>query len=127
MPVSLYPKAEILFPPSLIEDLRDLRGPEWRDLVTKVAGLPETHPEKLAFCLMMIRLNGCLRCSSGSYKFMRGCAACARQNILQFKGDDADLLKLFRRALRDVERYLKQKGEGGEALLMDVWEHEGAT
>jgi hypothetical protein len=100
-----------LFPPRLIAELKDLRGPEWRELVTRVAELPETHPDKLAFSLMMIRLNGCLRCSNGSYKFMRGCAACSRQTIMQFKGSDADLLQIYQRAREDVIRYLAETGQ----------------
>ncbi|MCD6290063.1 MAG: hypothetical protein J7M34_06115 [Anaerolineae bacterium] len=110
MPVPAYPKAEILFPPRLISELQDLRGPQWQDLVRRAAELPETHPESLAFSLLMIRLNGCLRCTNGSYKFMRGCAACSRQTITQFKGTDEDLLRLYRQALSDVERYLAESG-----------------
>ncbi|NOZ29584.1 MAG: hypothetical protein GXP39_16225 [Chloroflexi bacterium] len=111
MPVSVYPKSEILFPPRLIPELKDLRGPEWRDLVTRVAELPETHPDSLAFSLLMIRLNGCLKCTNGSYKFMRGCAACSRQTIMQFKGSDADLLRLYQRAQAEVNRYLAETGQ----------------
>ena len=74
--ISMYPKAEILFPPKLILSLKELRGPEWAELVTLVARLPETHPDALAFCHMMIELDGCLNCYAGSYKFMRGCQLC---------------------------------------------------
>lgn len=108
--VSMYPKAEILFPPKLIPGLKDLRGPEWAQLVTQVAKLPETHPDVLAFCLMMIELDGCMNCYAGSYKFMRGCAACARQTISQFKGTDTDLVKLFERAREAIQAYLDGKG-----------------
>ena len=104
--VSMYPKAEILFPPKLIPGLKDLRGPEWAQLVTQVAKLPETHPDVLAFCLMMIELDGCMNCYAGSYKFMRGCAACVRQTVMQFKGTDEELLALFKQAQREMEAYL---------------------
>ena len=53
----LAPKAEILFPPKLIPQLRDLRGDEWRQLIDRVAKLPETHPDSMAFSLLMIRLD----------------------------------------------------------------------
>ena len=43
----------------------------------------------------MIRLDGCLKCYSGSYKFMRGCEACAIQSVMQFKGDEEDLVELY--------------------------------
>ncbi len=115
MTVSAHPKAEILFPSWAISELQDLRGPEWQALVRRVAELPETHPDSLAFVLMMIRLNGCLKCTNGSYKFMRGCVACSRQVITQFKGSDADLLRLYRRAQAEVNRYLAESGRLGQA------------
>ncbi len=64
-------KAELLFPAHLIPSLRDLRGEEWRSLIDRVASLPETHHDSLAFVLMMIELNGCLKCNSNNYKFLR--------------------------------------------------------
>ena len=50
--MSFHLRTELLFPPSLIPDLRDLREKKWRELVDYVSPLPETHPDKLAFCLM---------------------------------------------------------------------------
>ena len=67
----VHTKAELLFPATLIPSLRDLRGEEWRALVDRVAALPETHPDSLAFVLMMIELDGCLKCNSNNYKFLR--------------------------------------------------------
>ena len=46
----MYPKNEIMFPHKSIPSLRSLRGPEWQALVDRVAGLPETHEDSLAFC-----------------------------------------------------------------------------
>jgi hypothetical protein len=107
--ISMYPKAEILFPPKLIPSLKDLRGPEWAELVSSVARLPETHPDVLAFSLMMIELDGCMNCYAGSYKFMRGCAACAKQTITQYKGSDAELLRLFKQSQKQVAAYIKKQ------------------
>lgn len=104
--ISMYPKAEILFPPKLIPTLRDLRGEEWAQLVSSVARLPETDPAVLSFCLMMIELNGCLNCYAGSYKFMRGCPACAKQTIMQFKGTDSELVELYQQAQKQIATYL---------------------
>jgi len=42
---------------------------------------------------------------------MRGCAACSRQTIMQFKGSDADLLQIYQRAREDVIRYLAETGQ----------------
>jgi hypothetical protein len=116
----MYPKAELIFPPRLISSLRDLRGPDWAALVERVAKLPETDPESLAFTMMMIRLDGCVKCHEGSFKYMRGCQLCATQTVMQFKGTDADLLELYTRARRDVNAYL-----AGEPI--DIEEDERET
>ena len=105
--ISMYPKADILFPPKQIPYLKDLRGTEWADLVSQVSKLPETHPDVLAFCLMMIELDGCMNCYAGSYKFMRGCAACARQTIIQYKGSDEELIESYEQSLYEVRLYAR--------------------
>jgi hypothetical protein len=102
----MYPKADLLFPPRLIASLRNLRGPEWAALVDRVTKLPETDPESLAFTLMMVRLDGCVKCHEGSFKYMRGCQVCAVQMVMQFKGTDDDLLLLYQKARRDIDAYL---------------------
>jgi hypothetical protein len=102
----MYPKAELLFPPRLIPLLRDLRGSDWAELVDRVAKLPETDPDSLAFSLMMIRLDGCVKCHEGSFKYMRGCQLCATQTVTQFKGTDQDLLYIYQRARRDIDAHL---------------------
>jgi hypothetical protein len=107
-------RTELLFPPRLIPDLKDLRGEEWAKLVEQVAALPETHPDTLAFCLMMIRLNACLGCVSGSYRFMRGCELCSQQTIARYQGTDEDLIELFHQAKQDLVRH---EEEGIELVL----------
>jgi hypothetical protein len=110
----MYPKAELLFPPRLISALRNLRGPEWAALVDRVAKLPETDPDSLAFVLLMIRLDVCVKCHEGSFKYMRGCHLCATQTIMQFKGSDADLLNMYHKARHDMDAYL-----AGEPVEME--------
>lgn len=110
----MYPKAELLFPPRLIPLLKNLRGPEWAALVDRVMKLPETDPDSLAFSLMMIRLDGCVKCHEGSFKYMRGCHLCATQTVMQFKGTDNDMLQLYLKARRDIDSYLS-----GEPVLED--------
>src|SRR5512136_2203163 len=102
----MYPKADLLFPPRMIASLRNLRGPEWAALVDRVTKVPETDPESLAFTLMMVRLDGCVKCHEGSFKYMRGCQVCAVQTVMQFKGTDGDLLVLYQKARRDIDAYL---------------------
>jgi hypothetical protein len=101
----MYATNELMFPPRVIPTLRDLRGPDWRRLVDRVAGLPEEHPESLAFTLMMIRLDGCLECETDSYRAMRGCAMCAMQTLRRYKGSDRDLLTRYNQALAEIVTY----------------------
>lgn len=103
----MHAGSELLFPPYAIAPLKNLRGPEWRALVERVSALPETHPDSLAFSLMMMRLDGCLTCETDSYKAMRGCVQCAIQTVRRFKEPDDDLLKLYDEAKVDVKAYLK--------------------
>jgi hypothetical protein len=103
--MTFNPRTELLFPPRLIPDLRDLRGEEWRQLVASIIALPETHPDVLAFCLLMIRLNSCLSCVSGSYRFMRGCELCAQQTIARYQGTDEELISLYEQAKHDLAHY----------------------
>ena len=103
-----HTKAELLFPAHLISSLRDLRGEEWRALVDRVSVLPETHPDCLAFILMMIELDGCLRCNSNNFKFLRGCFLCATQTVQSFKGTDNDLIEMYNKAKHDLGVHLQQ-------------------
>jgi hypothetical protein len=105
---AVHAKAELLFPAHLIPSLRDLRGEEWRELVDRVAALPETHPDSLAFVLLMIELDGCLKCNSNNYKFLRGCYLCATQTVQSYKGTDTDLLDLYQRARKELSANLQQ-------------------
>jgi hypothetical protein len=118
--MTINPRTELLFPPHLIPDLRDLRGKEWQELVDHVSSLPETHQDTLAFCLMMIRLNACLGCVSGSYRFMRGCELCSQQTIARYQGTDEELIEQFHQAKHDLTHY----GEGQIELVPDTTEPE---
>lgn len=100
---------ELLFPPRLISSLRDLRGELWRDLVDRVASQEKNAVERLAFILLMTRLDGCATCQADSYRAMRGCAQCAVQSIRRYRGDEQDLIRDFYEAKQDVERYLNGK------------------
>jgi hypothetical protein len=108
---SMYADNELLFPSHVINKLRFARGEEWRALVERVATLPETHEDRLAFSLMMIKLDGCLNCETDSYRAMRGCKACALQVLRRFKGSDQDLLRAYRKAQDEIEHYLVVQGE----------------
>lgn len=103
-----YSKYELLFTPHLIPTLRDLRGAEWEGLVDTLSDLPETHPDALAFSLMMIDLDGCLTCEMDSYRAQRGCAQCARQAVLSFKGTDTQLIRRFDQAKQEINQKMEE-------------------
>ena len=102
-------RAEILFPHTSVNALISFRESKWRDLVRRVARLPEDDPESLAFSLMMIRLNGCLDCNPDRFKALMGCSACAKRTIQTYKGSDDALLLAYKKARGEVEKYV-----GGE-------------
>ena len=103
---TVYFRAELLFPHESVPALVEVGNGQWRDLVKRVADLPETHEDALAFSLMMIRLCGCLRCNPGSYKASLGCSACGRRIIGMNKETDDILIECFERAHEDILRYL---------------------
>jgi hypothetical protein len=105
----MYTKNELMFPPSVIPQLREQRGPEWQKLVDRVVTLEEDNPEVLAFVLMMIRLDGCMECETDSYRAMRGCDNCAIQTLRRLKTPDRDLMKQYKVALKDVEAFVTAK------------------
>lgn len=102
----MYVENQLLFPPEVIPAIQESRGAEWSELVERVTPLPELHPEKLSFCLMMIRFNGCMECETDSYRAMRGCDLCSLQTLRRYHGPDCDLLGIYARAEQDVAVYL---------------------
>jgi hypothetical protein len=86
--------------------LRNAKGEGWQKLVDRVALLPQDDPESLAFSLMMIHLNGCIKCETDSYRAMRGCTACARQSLRRYKEPDQELLDQYLLALEEIQAYL---------------------
>jgi hypothetical protein len=102
----VYGKYELLFTPRLIPRLRNLRGEEWARLIDSLALLPETHPDALAFCMMMIELVSCLSCEMDSYRAQRGCAVCAQQMVISFKGNDKQLIKRYELARNGIYEQL---------------------
>jgi len=102
----MYTKNELMFPQYAVAHLSEARGEQWSALVRRVAALPETHEEVLAFMLMMIRLNGCLPCETDSYRAMRGCIMCSLQTLRRFKETDDELLATYQAALADTRAHL---------------------
>jgi hypothetical protein len=102
----MYANNELLFPPHVTSRLRQSRGKDWEALIDRITGLDQEHPEHLAFSLLMIRLNGCLKCETDSYRAMRGCTACSRQTLRRCKETDRKLFERYNMALQDMCAYL---------------------
>jgi hypothetical protein len=80
-------------------------------LIDRIASLPQTHEDSLAFSLMMIKFNSCLTCDLDSYRASLGCTTCARRMVSGFKGTDKLLLRKFEEARQEVIAYLEETGQ----------------
>jgi len=100
------PDTELLFPPRLLPQVRDLRGPVWKELVDRVNAQPPASLPRLGFELLMARLHGCAACQADSFRAMQGCTQCALQTIKRHRASDEDLAEQFAEACRDVEAFL---------------------
>ena len=115
----MYPDSEILFPPRCIEQLGDLRGPKWQDLVRRISQLPQNHGEVLAFGLMMVQLGSCLTCDLDSYRASLGCCTCARRTVSGYKENDTSLIEVYRNSLDEVLVFIQQEQPPSVALLIE--------
>ena len=112
----MYSRLEILFPHSRVSGLKHLREQEWQVLVERVAVLPETHPDALAFSYMMIKLCDCLNCDLSSYKASLGCSACSQRTINAIRFTDKLLVRQFEKARDEVLAYLNSVGDLEEEM-----------
>jgi hypothetical protein len=102
----MYSRCEILFPHSRVSGLKKLKGEEWQHLAERIALLPETHEDALAFSHMMIKLCDCLNCDLSSYKAALGCSACSQRTINALRDTDQQLLRRFEKSRREVSQHL---------------------
>jgi hypothetical protein len=102
-------RAEILFPHKSVAALVSVRNGKWRELVKRVASLPEDDPESLAFSMLMIKQCGCLDCNPDRYKALMGCSACAKRTLGTYKGADDGLVRAYQKARSEVDGYLKDR------------------
>ncbi|MCB0207976.1 MAG: hypothetical protein KDJ52_01525 [Anaerolineae bacterium] len=88
--------------------MKKLKGDDWRGLTERVASLPETDEDALAFSHMMIKLCDCLNCDLGSYKAALGCSACSQRTINALRDTDKQLLRRFDKSKKEVLSYLDE-------------------
>lgn len=105
-------KTPFLFPHDSVPFLKDMRDESWNELVERIAQLPETDEESLAFQLMMIRICGCLRCTN--YKASLGCTVCSQRAVRNSKAPSGALLRWFAKAQEEVEEFLANRLEQPE-------------
>ncbi len=98
---------ELIFPMRVAPNLKNLRGPEWDQLVERVCGAPEASLDQLAFNLLLIRLNNCLNCHPSSFRALRGCTYCSTQAVRRFPGADTELTTMFTNASDEMLTYLE--------------------
>lgn len=113
----MYSRCEILFPHTRVGGLKKLKGDEWRKLTERIAVMPETHEEALAFSYMMIELCECLNCDLGSYKAALGCSACSQRTINAVRETDHQLVRRFEKSKEEVSDFLNQYKTRFEAIL----------
>ena len=99
---------ELIFPPKLIPSLRDFRDTSWAQLVDRIGGLERSHPERLAFELLIVRWCGCINCQADSFRAMQGCFLCASQAVRRYRGTSSDLKELFEETVREIKAYQSQ-------------------
>jgi hypothetical protein len=99
---------ELIFPSRVIPTLSDLRGDEWKEIVSAIADTPPQDIGKLAMVLIMVRMCGCLTCNADAFRAMRGCSQCARQTIRRYRGEDKELIAQLDTARREIQSYLKE-------------------
>jgi hypothetical protein len=107
-PPLAYRHYDLFFTPRLMPQLRNLRNAAWAKLIDRLTTLPETHPDALAFAMMMIDLGNCLACKRDCYRAQRGCARCARHTIITFKGSDQQLLNQYEQARQSMLERLSE-------------------
>ena len=102
---------ELLFPLRVVPSLATLRGDEWHQLLAQVSSEKAELADQMAFVLMMVRLDGCVGCNADSFRAMKGCTQCARQNVRRFRGSDVELVELFKNTRKEVDLYLEKRSQ----------------
>jgi hypothetical protein len=97
---------DLVFPHRLIPVLLNHRGPTWQSLVAETTRLNATDPRSCAFVLLIARLANCTTCHVDTIRALHGCAQCARQSVMRFRGSDQDLITLYAKACEDIDQYV---------------------
>lgn len=107
-------KTELLFAHWAVRSLQNARGPKWKKLVNEISALPETHPDALAFQLVMVRLNSCVTCDARKYVEKGGCARCSLTTLTFSKETEEGLQARFRAARKEIAEVLREDKQAAE-------------
>ena len=102
-----YNDTDLVFPQRLIPVLLHHRGSAWQSLVDETTRLDATDPKASAFVLLIARLANCTTCHMDTLRALRGCAQCALQSVMRYRGSDQDLVALYDKACEDIDQYVK--------------------
>ena len=102
-----YNDTDLVFPQRLIPVLLHQRGQAWQSLVEETTRLDATDLKSSAFVLLITRLANCTTCHMDTLRAMRGCAQCACQAVMRYRGSDQDLIALYTKAWNDIEQYVR--------------------
>ena len=97
---------ELMYPMRVTPSLRNVRDEKWTAIIDHVTAANVSTKDQLAFTLMMVKLDGCINCNTDSFRAMRGCTQCAKQNIKRFRGNDDELFEQYEQARIEIEKYL---------------------
>jgi hypothetical protein len=109
-------RTELLYAHWATRLLQNARGPKWKKLVQEIQALPETHPDALAFQLMMVRLNSCVTCDARKYVEKGGCGRCSLTTLNFSKESEEALLARFRAARKEIAQVLKEEKRAADQV-----------
>jgi hypothetical protein len=101
-----------VFPPRAIPHLADARGAKWRELVKRVAELPDLHDDHLAFMFLMARLNECLFCNADYYYsradvYSDSCIECSLATLRLCRLSEDELIQEFELTKLDLHVFTR--------------------
>lgn len=100
------PRTFTLFPSFALPRLGRMRGHKWARLVERVAELPATDPEHMAYTLMMRRLSHLVGPKDSHVCFQPGCVTCALDVLERYGGSERDLMAQYRATLDEVRAFV---------------------
>ena len=102
------PRTFTLFPTFALPKLGRMRGRRWSRLVERVANLPATDPEHMAYTLMMRRLSHLVGPRDSHVCFEPGCVTCALDVLKRYQGSERDLMQEYHTTLNEVKAFVVQ-------------------